>query len=61
MFEIENDDLSPEQRTALNAALAPLSEISGVEAAEIEGKGHRVCLPFQKLSKLIQIHHTGKV
>ena len=42
-------------------ALASLSEISGVEAAEIEGKGHRVCLPFQKLSKLIQIHHTGKV
>ena len=42
-------------------AFAPLSEISGVEAAEIEGKGHRVCLPFQKLSKLIQIYHTGKV
>ena len=42
-------------------SLSHISKISGVEAAEIEGKGHRVCLPFQKLSKLIQIYHTGKV
>jgi Tfp pilus assembly protein FimV len=37
MFEIENDDLSPEQRDALNAALAPLSEaLKAMEAKKSE-------------------------
>lgn len=37
MFEIENPDLSPEQRDALNAALAPLSEtLKAMEAKKSE-------------------------
>ena len=41
MFEIENDDLSPEQRDALNAALAPppVRSPEGHGSQEIRNRG----------------------
>lgn len=60
MFEIENDDLSPEQRDALNAAIAPLSEaLKAMEAKKSEIVAQLDTMDSQFALKIKEVFDTA--